>query len=246
MVSVYHTHGAFFGPFHHAASTWGEWLYNIVQGDVSTPVALPLPPVLVQTAKSSLAKLASGLVLFRWLGHTYRLQEVGTKFLFSHPRPISMVVSSSSKLKKVHCVPTDREGKKLDALGRYFYTIGSLGVPLTAYSGFMGRHQYYLWDQLRDIFAELPEDLKAKARQVQGEGMTLVKHQLTAARHSLDACTKAMVSAVTLRQHSWLRVSSIPHDIRVFFQGPSICWGWSVSCHNGHGFAGHGQKYQGF
>lgn len=58
-------------------------VYGIVQGDVSTPVVLPSPPVLVQRAKSSWAKPALGFI--SWLDHMYRFQEAGAEFLFYHP-----------------------------------------------------------------------------------------------------------------------------------------------------------------
>lgn len=96
-------------------------------------------------------KLVSGPISSRCLDHMYHLQEKGTEFIFNHPKPNSMAVSTSSKSKKVHSTPNDREGKKLDSIDKRLYSTGSLRVRTSTYSGFMGRYQYSLCDQLGPI-----------------------------------------------------------------------------------------------
>lgn len=77
----------------------------------------------------------------------------------------------------------------------------------------MGRYQYCLWEQMGTLLTDLPA-----ARQIQREGMTLAKQQLTAAHHSFETSARTVTSGVGLRKHTWLRTSSFPQDTRVFFE----------------------------
>lgn len=82
-------------------------IYDVVQFDISTPVALPMPPVLVHTAKSAMDKPVSGPISSIRLAHMYWLQEKDTEFVLNHPKPNSMVVSSSARSKKTLAMPND-------------------------------------------------------------------------------------------------------------------------------------------
>lgn len=77
-------------------------LYDIIQGDVSALVALPMTSVLVQTAKAPWDKPSSGPISSCRLDHIYCNQKAGVEFLANHPKPNSMAVSSSSRSKKAH------------------------------------------------------------------------------------------------------------------------------------------------
>lgn len=138
-----------------------DTIYDVVQLDISTPVAFPMPPVLVHTTKSAMDKPITEPISSRRLDHVYRLQEKDVEFILNHPKPNSMAVSSSARSKKTLATPNDKEGKKLDAMGQRFYSSGSLGVRTSTYLGLMGRYRYYLWDQLGTILSKLPEEERA-------------------------------------------------------------------------------------
>lgn len=63
-------------------------IYDIVQSDISTPVALPMPPVLIQMAKAAMEQISSP-ISSRRLDLMYRLQEQGIEFVLNHPKPNS-------------------------------------------------------------------------------------------------------------------------------------------------------------
>lgn len=54
-------------------------------------------------------------------------------------------------------MPSDREGKKIDAVGQKFYSTGALGIKATSYMACMARYSYALWEQLLDILDFLPD-----------------------------------------------------------------------------------------
>lgn len=59
-------------------------IYYVVQSDISAPVTLPMPPVLVRTAKDAMEKPALGPISSRRLDHMYRLQEKDIEFVLNH------------------------------------------------------------------------------------------------------------------------------------------------------------------
>lgn len=63
-----------------------ENVYDIVQWETSTAIALPILRVLLQHPKESWAKPASVLVSSLRLDHMYRVQQEGAEFLFAHPK----------------------------------------------------------------------------------------------------------------------------------------------------------------
>ncbi|KAL8172719.1 UNVERIFIED_CONTAM: hypothetical protein K2H54_013727 [Gekko kuhli] len=84
-------------------------VFDVVQLDTSTSITLLM---------GSLGKNPSSVpVSSRCLDHRYRVQEMDTEFLHVHPKPDSMVVSSSLKSKNTLATPSDKEGKKLDLMG---------------------------------------------------------------------------------------------------------------------------------
>lgn len=96
-------------------------------------IALPIPGVLLQHAKEPWLKPASAPVSSCRLDHMYRVQQDRTEFLIVHPKPNSLVISSTLKSQKHHSLPSDKEGKKIDAMGRKFYSTGTLGIKAMSY-----------------------------------------------------------------------------------------------------------------
>lgn len=88
-------------------------IFNIIQSQLSLTVALPVIKVILEAVQSSGSKLSSVPNSTRCLEHMYHTQEDSAPFLFHHP-----VVSSSSKGRRQHLTPLDKEQKKLDVFGR--------------------------------------------------------------------------------------------------------------------------------
>lgn len=92
--------------------------FEVVRPNLSSTLAIPLSKVLLQTVKDTWQIPASVPISTKKLDHLYCIQETSAEFLFKHPQPNSVVVSSASKSKRHHSTPPDREGKKLDSYGR--------------------------------------------------------------------------------------------------------------------------------
>lgn len=135
------------------------------------------------------------------------------------PTPNTVVVSSASKTRHQHLTPSDREGKKIDAVGQKCYTTGAQGIKATTYIACMARYSYALWEQLLDILEMLPEDKVTKCRFLQREGMLLGKQLLISVKHVLDLFAKTVMSVVSLRRHAWLRSMDLQLDTKLIIEG---------------------------
>lgn len=80
-------------------------IFEVVHPNLSSTVFIPLSKVILQSAKSSCEKPASVPISSKKLDHLYRTQEATAAFLFKHPQPNSVAVSSASKSKRHHSTP---------------------------------------------------------------------------------------------------------------------------------------------
>lgn len=81
-------------------------VYNIVQRDTLTAVTLQIPSILLQLMKEPWTKPASASV------SSHSLTCTSAKFLFDHPKLNSVIINSTSKSRKQHSSPNDKEGGK--------------------------------------------------------------------------------------------------------------------------------------
>lgn len=108
-------------------------IFDMVQAAASSVLAIPLSKVMLQSAKSCCDKLALIPLSSKCLDHLYRTQEDLAEFLFKHPQPNSVVVSSFSKSHCHHSTSSDKKGRKLDSCGRCLYSTRALGIKSCNY-----------------------------------------------------------------------------------------------------------------
>lgn len=151
----------------------------------------------------------------------------GRNSFFLTPNPNLMVISSASKIRHQHSIPSDKEGKKIDGVGRNFYSTGALGIKATSYMACMARYSYALWEQLSDVLDLLFPEQTTKCKFLWKEGMLLGKQLLTLTKHVLDLFAKTVTSAVSLRRHAWLHSMDLQPDTRsiiedLLFEGEGL------------------------
>lgn len=97
-------------------------VFDVIQKDVSPAIDLPMTSVLPQAVRSSWERPASAPTSTRRLDHMCKIQEATAKFLYAHPKPNSIVVSSSTKGRHHQSYPPDKDGKRIDIFGRRIYS----------------------------------------------------------------------------------------------------------------------------
>lgn len=102
-------------------------IFYILLRDTSSAVSLPLAAVLLQTIHLTWQHPSSAPMSSKRLDHVYRVQESSAAFLYTHPKPNSVVVTTLPKGKH-RSTPPDRDSKTVDTYGRRFYATGALGI----------------------------------------------------------------------------------------------------------------------
>lgn len=133
-------------------------VFDVVQARAPSAIAIPLSKTIMQAAKSRWDKPASVPVSNKRLDHLYRTQESNVEFLFKHPQPNSVIVSSSSKSCRHHS-----KGKKLDTSGRRLYSTGALGIRSYNYIACMSRYIHAIFKDLLPILQLVPDDSRKRA-----------------------------------------------------------------------------------
>ena len=125
-----------------------------------------------------------------------------------------METSCSKPSGKAHVIPTNKEEKKLELIGRRLYSLIAFILRVANYQTALGAYQKQLWLKMLPGLKLIPEDSRQTFLNIYEEAQTVSKHQRIATRHSVEAAARILVMAVTLRRHAWLRGANILDDIK--------------------------------
>lgn len=167
----------------------------------------------LQTIHQTWEKPSSAPASSKRLDHMYRVQEQSAAFLFSHPKPNSLVVSSSVQSKH-RSSPPDADGKTIDSYGRRLYTTGALGIKACNYMACMARFLYAVLEDFSAFIPHLPESLRPKALHLQTDGLAAACQQVNTSKHIVESSAKTLVSAVALRRFALLRSTALPAETK--------------------------------
>nr|XP_016850548.1 PREDICTED: uncharacterized protein LOC107983088 [Anolis carolinensis] len=184
------------------------------QGPTTTP--LPLLPYLLRLLRSP--DLAPSLIpaISRKADNLYRIDLASAEWLGKQLKPNSVVVdiSQSRPAQRSQATRADREGKKLDAMGRKTYTSAGLFARMAHYWAYMGAYQNYLWNKIAPLLEHLPVEELRLARAFKQEACQLADLQKELAKHMVDSAGKLFANAIALRRHAWLRSAGLSSTAR--------------------------------
>ncbi|KAF7238301.1 Retinoic acid receptor beta [Varanus komodoensis] len=200
---------------HHRPGPSTDRFYDIVQGEQSATIALPLITTLCQAMVQPWDEPAQPQVTSRRYESMYRDREEDIPFLLCHPKLNSVVVESSQgREARGHTTPRNKEGKKIDMLARQVYAASGLGLRISNYEGTLARYQCFIMQKLDNVTSSLPDHQADLARVFIKEAMQVAIQQLSTARHHVDTDSQAMVSAISLQRHAWMRNCNFPEEMK--------------------------------
>ncbi|KAF7245178.1 Kinesin-like protein KIF13A [Varanus komodoensis] len=189
--------------------------YNVVHGEQSTSIVLPLITTLRQVMMQTWDLPSHPQLTSRRYESMYRVREEDIPFLLQHPKLNSAVVESSQgREARGHTALRDKEGRKIDSLARRVYAASGLGLRISNYEATLARFQYFIMQRLHNVASTLPDHQGDLAKVLIKEAMQVAVQQLSTARHHVDTDSRALVSAVSLRRHAWLRNCNLPEETR--------------------------------
>lgn len=131
----------------------------------------------------------------------YKTHGDDTTFLVKHPLPNSFIVDGT-QMKARHrsaSAPSNKEGCKLDVLGRRHYSLASFIFRVSNYVAAMGAYNWHLWNKLQPCLDSLPDEHKQRALVFHQEALSLACQERFAAKHIANAAAKQLASAISLR-----------------------------------------------
>lgn len=184
-------------------------VFEVLHRDIAPIVSLPLSSVLLQSIQTTWIHPASAPTSTKRLDQMYRIQESSAQFLYAHPKPNSLIISSSAKGRRVQSAPQDRDGKRIDVFGRWFYSTGALAIKASNYLACISRFLFAILEDFSPILPLLPDDVKAKALQMQADGIAASKQLIATSKHVLESSARTLSTAVALRRFGWLRSTAL-------------------------------------
>uniref|UniRef100_A0A803TRP3 ribonuclease H n=1 Tax=Anolis carolinensis TaxID=28377 RepID=A0A803TRP3_ANOCA len=147
----------------------------------------------------------------------YYLDLATAPWVSKPPKPNSVVVNmmQNKRSARTHITPTDKEGRKLEAVGKKVHLGAGISTCMAHYGAYMAVYQDYLWKKITPHLESLPQDKQTLAKIVQQEGVALAKAQKEMAKHSAEAAGRMFAAATVIRRHAWLRTSTLSEEGKV-------------------------------
>nr|XP_016847451.1 PREDICTED: uncharacterized protein LOC107982586 [Anolis carolinensis] len=179
------------------------------QGPLTT--ALPSLPYLIEIIKNEGVSPAALPATPRRAEYLYKIDFTGAQWLAKQPKLNSRVVdvTQPKQIQRSQPAPTDKEGKKLESMGKKFYSASCLFARMAHYGAYTGAYQTYLWEKMTQYLDLLPAQHQAMARAFQQEACLLSELQKDLAKNIADASGKLLAGAISLRRHAWLRAANL-------------------------------------
>ncbi|KAF7237279.1 Guanine nucleotide exchange factor VAV2 [Varanus komodoensis] len=186
----------------------------------SSAISIPLLTTLRQAVTDTWEFPRQPHPMSRRYKSMYKIREQDIPFLLYHSKPNSIVVESSQgRDNREHSTPRDKEDRKIDLMACCIYVAMGLGLRISNYEATMARYQYFLMQQLESITSTIPEQQRDLAQVFIHKAVQLGIQQLSTARHLVDCNSRALVGAITLCQHAWLRSFNFPDETKRRIKG---------------------------
>ena len=141
-------------------------------------MSLSFVPELLDLIKEYWEHPANSTSMSRRTENLYRIHGTDTSFLLKHPAPNSLVIESSASKTpaKGHTTPSNKEGRKLEVLGRRMYSMTTFVLRAINYLITMGAYQKELWSRILPALQIAPDDIRQLCLNTHAEALMVSKH----------------------------------------------------------------------
>ncbi|XP_067325136.1 serine/arginine repetitive matrix protein 1-like [Anolis sagrei] len=184
---------------------------------VSSPATtLPILPYLLKLAR--VVDMSPSLVpaIPKRLDMLYKIDVSSNKWVVTPPRPNTVVaeVAKTKRPKNTLTTPPDREGKKVDTLGKKAHISAGLLTRMAHYATYLSGYQSFLWTKILPYIDALPAERQRFPKAIQAEAMILSRIQKDFAKHLAEMAGNLYATATSIRRHAWLRSANLSEEGR--------------------------------
>lgn len=138
--------------------------------------------------------------------------------LTGQPKPDS-VISQAAQRKSRNpsaplTTPSDKEGRRLDNVGKRFSSMASLLVRASNALAILGRFDRQMWSDISPFIDQLPDAVKPDARKILEEGERTSSEIIDCAMDIATTAFRSLAGAAVLRRQGWLRATWFRPEIQ--------------------------------
>ncbi|XP_078537214.1 uncharacterized protein LOC144822994 [Lissotriton helveticus] len=111
-------------------------------------------------------------------------------------------------------VPPDKDGKRLDSIGKKVSTIAATTIKVANSLAILGIYERQMWSDILPYVEKLPEPDRAEAKKILQEGECVSSEMIDAAVDVAATGFRQLAGAAVLRRQGWLRATSFRQEVQ--------------------------------
>lgn len=138
--------------------------------------------------------------------------------LSGHPKADSVISQAAQRSSRNPSAPlsapTDREGRRLDGIGKRFTTTAGASVRASNALAILARYDRQLWSDIASYLDMLPEDKIQEARKILAEGERSASEIIDISMDIASLGFRQLAGAAVLRRQGWLKSTNFRPEVQ--------------------------------
>lgn len=110
--------------------------------------------------------------------------------------------------------PPDKEGRKLDAIGKRFSSMSALSIRAANSLALLGRYNRQIWADIAPYLGAIPEDQKDEVKKILLEGERSASEMIEVALDIASTGFRQLAGAAVLRRQGWLKATAFRPEVQ--------------------------------
>lgn len=148
----------------------------------------------------------------------YRAPPSSPACLIGHPRPDSVISQAAQQRSKNPATPIstppDREGQRLDLIGKKFSMMAAASIRAANSLAIIGRYDRQMWSDMAGLIDLIPEDHQQEARKILLEGERAASETIDCALDIANTNFRQLAGAAVLRRQGWLKATMFRPEVQ--------------------------------
>ncbi|XP_065439796.1 uncharacterized protein LOC135981398 [Chrysemys picta bellii] len=186
---------------------------SILSADAPSRVALPIIRTIQANANAIWQTPASILRTARGVERKYFVPSKDHEYLYTHPPPCSLVVSSVNARERHGQQAAAKDAKRFYLFGRKVYSAGGLQLRAANQQALLSRYNYNSWNSMGKFKELVPQDSREEFGALVEEGKMVARTSLQASLDIADSAARTLASGIAMFQ-----VSGLPPELQQTLQ----------------------------